>query len=313
MKLRGVLALHNGLLCKKEALDAYSATIGGEKVDVHFPAYNQPADIEHSCGMMNPMLPPDGFEGFKRDNRMLEWGYPRDYPAGDCEVLHLAFVADCKEEKATLAANAIYEDIDRWNDRFLKYCFLYNKQITAREWVESNSYQFFRLFQGNTCIPPAENVINMTLSVAKPESFLSKDQIQKAVDFASSDRELLFEYELLLKAYQEYGKGNDRYAILDAASALEHCLFTQIENMCVQHDIVPELILKKYRTLGERFKAVQSLDPSFSIKDIESTVVVPRNSIMHNGNVEIDSKTAFELLKKTDEILHYFYNDFYVE
>ena len=310
MKLQGILALHEGLLCKKDALDTYSATIGGEKVDVYFPVYNQPVDIEHSCGMMNPMLPPDGFERFKTDNRVLEWGYPRDYPAGDCEVLHLAFVADCKEEKATLAANAIYEDIDRWNDRFLKYCFLYNKQITARSWVESNSYQFFRLFQEDICIPPAENVINMTLSVAKPESFLSRDQIQKAIDFASSDQRLLFEYELLLKAYQEYGKGNDRYAILDAASALEHCLFTQIENMCVQHGIAPELILKKYRTLGERFKAVQSLDPLFNIKDIDPAVVTPRNSIMHNGNVEIDSKTAFELLKKADEILHYFYSDF---
>lgn len=313
MQLQGILTLHEGLLCKREALDSYRAVIGGESVTVCFPRYHNPEDIEHSCGLSNPLLPPLGFETWRKDNRPVEWGTPRDYPAGDSEVDCLGILVDGTGKTAELVADAVYSNIDKWCERLLKYCFVCNKQLNLRSSVEQNSYESFRLYAGSTAIPPKDNIIYMTLSVANSDSFVSKEQIHKACDFASSDHELLFEYELLLKAYQENGKGNDRYAILDAASSLEHCLVSQIEKKCNQRDISPDMILSKYRSLGDRVRAIQLLDQSFSIKDIDTTVVKPRNSIMHNGNVEIGSKTTYDLLKKVDETLHYFYSDFYDE
>ncbi len=311
MQLHGILFLHENLLCKKEALDTYHAVIGGENVVIRFPRYHDPEDIEHSCGFLNPLLPPLGFEEWKRDNRPIDWGSPRDYPAGDSEVACLGISIECQKETAICSADAVYSSLDKWCEHFLKYCFVCNKQMNLRSWVEQKSFESFTLFSGNVAIPPKDNVIHISVNLANPDSFVSREQVQKACDFASSNHVLLFEYELLLKAYQENGKGNDRYAILDAASSLEHCLVSQIERISNQRDIPSELILSKYRSLGDRVRAIQLLDQSFLIKDIDTTVVKPRNSIMHNGNVEIDSKITFDLLKKVEEVLQYFYNDYY--
>ena len=310
-RIKGLMTLSEGILCKKEVLgQIYGAEIAGEKVSICFPRYPIVEEGVAAVGFQYPLRPPEIGDSWRRGDKSLEWGRPLSYPYGDAVVESLALYADCEEKEAENTAQNLYNNITKWEHAFVDYIILETKQNSFR----SNS------FRRKTCDLniwaekhiPDRRIHPITACIIRGESFYaSNEQIYGAIQFASSGKEFLLEYQMLLSAYEARSKNRNRSAVLDATAAIEIVLNNQIKNYCQSKGIDTDILLKKYRYLGEKFELVKIIDASFPKEDYQSTIVYPRNAVMHNKDVYPSDETTNKLIRCVEKYLEHFHVSYY--
>ena len=307
--MKGLLTLSDNILCKKEVLGKYyKSTIAGLEVEIHFPQY--PAADEVSTSISNNfLLPPEIGTTWTRGDEYLRWGYPMNQPAGDSCVELLALSIECEKEEINGFADKLYKFIETWEHAFIDYLMLETKQNTERDKNISRKTCNLELLDEKYI--PCNRAINVYLTIPKKECFASEQNIINAVAFADSGKELSLEYQMLLSAYDARRTNQNRRAILDACAAMEITIVDQINQYCQSIGMLPEVLINKYRYLGERIELLKIIGISIPNEDYKTLVVDPRNSVMHNKNVFPTDNTIEKLINCVEVFLGHFHTAFY--
>lgn len=317
MIITGLLTLTQGLLCRNEVLGKeFKTCIAGLDVTVFFPRYNydkvidNPERVYDYMGLNNPLLPPEIASSWSRGDEELFWGSPCNYPDKDADVSLLAVSVECEDNEVGETAQTLYDEIGKWESSFIRYCILCSKQpVSSREHTMHHRGSL-ELMDRNGYI---NGVFSAELSGPLPihQICLSSSQIQDALDFAASGKELHLAYQMLFAAYEARDSKQNRQAIMDACSALELCFISIISDYCEEHTISSEILLEKYRSLGERLKLIEKIDSSFCIDQMYEAVIRLRNDIAHNKKVFPGDEETRLLIQKVESFLQLYYKDYY--
>ena len=231
------------------------------------------------------------------------------YPEFNSFVKKILFLAECEESETQDVAQRLYSVIGKWEIAFTRFCKLCTKQQMARVKNEN-------LPRNLVLLSPQGYIQNnlpayLHCQLHGDGEFLSDEQIKQAITFASSGRELLLEYQMLLSAYAARKECQNRQAIIDACSAVEICLVNKIKSFSNEKDIDPDLFLKKYRSLGDRFRLVAKIDTCFPVSDYDNIIVNPRNNIAHNRDVYPSDEVTDKLLVAVEQCLKHYHVTYY--
>lgn len=307
--MEGLISLSESILCKKEILgQVKDTTIAGVDVKIHFPQLPVFDEGDPQIGINNPLLPPEIATTWKRGNEALFWGSPQNYPSGNSFVDLLAISVACKIDERTEIARALYEGIKAWVKSFADYLQLSSKQNTDRDKNIENESRGRLEILGLECIP---GLVADTIFVTVPntESFVSEAQVDEALQFAASGKELHLEYQMLLSSYRARKECQNRQAIIDACSAVELCLDAYLINNLQKLDLTPSEYDNK--SLGSKFDLVKSIDKLFPKEDQQALIVKPRNDIAHNREVNPSDRTTDALISCVERCLQHFFNGYY--
>ena len=302
--IKGLITLSEPIYCKKEVLGKeFDAMISGVKAQVFFHRYPMVDESNPDIGISNPLLAPTVGKTWNRGEIKLSWGCPMSHPSGDSCVELISLSFSCEDEDKQ--CEYLYDGIDRWEQDLLDYLTLETRQNTRRD---KN-----KLIRG-CCLElmgpdyiPDNKPVKLYLSFPNKEEYASYEQIEKAIKFANSNTELLFEYQMLLLAYNARRDNNNRAAIVDACSALEVCL---IRNLQIQLDKLgydKDLFLKKkFGSLGDRIKLANNISPAFPKLDYNNAVVKPRNDVVHNRKPFPSDNITYTLIECVENCLDYY-------
>ena len=309
----GILTFSKGILCQKDALGtSYNAIIGGLNVNITFPHLNNDdkGDQLNRVGLLNPLLPPEKAKKYKRGDEYLLWGEPLSAPEFDSVVNMATIECECSENDSFETAQKIYANVGMWENAFYRYCFLCTKQYRAVKSSSEPQGSFLDILTNGKRIPNNQP-LKLTVHLHSHDDFASKETIINAMDFASSGKDLLLEYQMLLSAYNAIQADERRQAIIDGSSSVELCLIKAIEKYCDEKNMDPDILLKKYRSLGERFALVEKIDNTLPKYDYKNLIVKPRNAVSHAREAKPSSETVRKFINAVEEVLKHYHTTYY--
>jgi hypothetical protein len=308
--MNGLLSLSDTLFCKKDVLGkVLNCEINGIKAQIHFPMLPVIDDKKPVVGFCNPLLPPLLAKTWTRGDKPIDWGEPKSYPDVNSFVRFLALSIECEKELVNEYARKLYESIENWEYAFLCYLKLVTKQGLDRNGDSGRNTCMLQLMDGKYI--PNLTPIEISVSFPTNSSFASEEQIREAIAFADSGNNLLLEYQMILSAYSAVNQNQNRRAIMEACAALEIVLLNQINQYCQTLGILPEILLSKYQSLGDRIKLMRKIDQGFPKKDYDNLIVNPRNDVMHGRNNFPKDDTTDNLISCVEEVLRYFHKAYY--
>lgn len=297
----GLLTLSEPVLCQKEVLgQSFECCIAGIRAQLFFPQY-PPVENPLQIGHDNPLLPPSWL---KQSDTSITWGEPLQHPLGDSGVQTLALFVECDSALEEEYAKKLYTAIERWEFAFIDYLRLDTKQGIGRD--KNTHRKACNLELHNKHYIPNNQMILFYFDIPCHDNFASKKSIKQAIKYADSGKEFSLEYQMLLASYDARKNRLNRLAILNACSAAELHLVNQIETFCKSKGLDSGILLNKYRSLGERFDLVKKVNDSFPKIDYSVLIVHPRNSLMHNRDINPDDKTTDALITSVREYLEFY-------
>lgn len=313
MKIIGILSIPGGIFCKKDVLgQRFSTTISGLNVIFSFPdiAEDSEKEIIDRVGMSAPLNPPVAGDGLTLWGEKINWGYPMSAPAINSFVEHVTLEVDCNELDSNELTHKIYGSIQEWVSSFKQFLQLLTQQNLQKESKVSHPGSNLYLLVGGKYIPNKHPQV-LNVSFLSDNIYASYDEIQQAMDFASSGKELLLEYQMLLSAYYARKEGKNRQAIVDACSAVELCLLKQINCYCNQKGLNPKILTDKYRSLYDRFDLVEKIDSNCPSYDFKNIIVKPRNNLVHNNNAYPTNECTNKLIEMVEKYLSHYHTSYY--
>lgn len=299
------------IYCKKEVLGRiFDASIAGIDVNIHFP--NLPI-IDEELPLIersNVLLPPENAKKWKRGDSLLSWGYSPVLPSYDSCVELLSLSVECNEKDREDKGRALYYGAKPWRTAFADYLSLATKQNTERDKSNSNDSKTGIQFWWDEW-PSGVPMNIFSFDVPDQNAFAAVEEIENAINFASSGKELHLEYQMLLSSYKARRNYQNRQAIIDACAAVELCLNNSISDRLSKLDMNPKLFLDKFRSLGDKFDLIKQLDKTFPTDDHQKKIVDPRNGIAHNRNAYPDDKTTDALISCVESCLEHFFKGYY--
>ena len=313
MRIVGLLELMQSIYCKYEVLGKSVYTrISGVDVGISFPRSDFDfcnANDYLYIGNSDTLLPPDIAVRWEQDGESSKWGYLCSYADKDAVVNRLALSVECDDDDVFDTAQVLHDTINMWETAFVQYCILSSGQIFEKGAASCDRNLY--LWDNHGCIPTSKPItVKMSLRLPNAKTFLTLHQIEKAIEFASTGKELHLEYQLLLAAYKARNNGQNRQAIVDACSALELCCVNRIIDFCNEHTISADILLNKYRSLGERLDLVGKIDKAFQLHQIKGVVAI-RNKLIHNSNVFPSNEEARTVIRQVESWLQLYFDDFY--
>ncbi len=311
MYLKGVISLTKGLLCKQEVLGkSYRSKISDIDVTITFPSPSsrENSDSINLVGLSNPLKAPVNGKNFKRGDEPIFWGYHMSFPDMDSFVKSIFLEAQLNEKQTP---QELYDNITRWENSLISYCEPCSKQHFERKnTTHQNGSTVLELISEHGYV---QNNAPFKINgiIHSSSQFVSEQQIADAIKFASSNMELLLEYQMLLSAYKSKKQNHNRQAIIDACSAAEFVLIKVIQEFCATKGIDSEILISKYRSLGERFDLVKKLDNNFPNIDYKKDIVKYRNDVAHNRNVYPSNEQTDTLISAIEQLLAHYHKNYY--
>lgn len=313
MKIIGLLSIPKGLLCKKDVLGkTFYGSVSNIDIAIMFPklANKTVEDTMNYVGLENQLIAPEIGRNLKRGEDNIFWGYSMSYPDMNSFIENVMIEFECTEENYSDNSQAIYKKIYDWIYSFKKYIQLVTKQQLSRKTTHPNNNHCVELlFEGKYIQDQRPQMLQGT--IYSNNVFASQDQIKQALAFASSEKELLLEYQMLLSAYTARKNNKNRQSVIDACSAIEICLINWIENYCKNKEITPTVLTEKYRSLGDRFKLVKKLDEDFPDFDFNNKIVAVRNNVAHNRDIYPSNEITDQLIELIENYLSHYHTKYY--
>lgn len=311
--MEGILTFSKGLLCKKEVLgESFNTKIGNLDVRITFPTLklDDEGNPLNKVGQSNALLPPPKARNYRRGEESLFWGCPLTYPDYDSVVKIVFIEHECESTLTSSNAQILYSNMGIWEEALFKYCFLRTKQYYMRKNTNNSQGAFLDILSNGKHI---ENQQPMKVHVLlhSHDDFASKEIITDGIEFASSGRELLLEYELLLSAYNAIQNNQNRQAIIDGSAAIEICLIKVIELFCEEKSINPHILINKYKYLGDRFDLVKMIDDTLPKLDYKKLIVGPRNSVSHVRDITPSNDVVNDFIRAVEILLEHYHSSYY--
>ena len=313
MLLTGFLEFDDELVCLSEVLGkTLMVKIGSVNATMAFPRLSEKSfkNSENNYEFFPPLDAPLGAEKWEQGGRPLYWGRPISFPEISVEIARIAFFIECSESNVKSVAHDLYNDMPRWKEAFIHYCELTNNSYPRKSLDVDTKNCGFDLYSDKHI--ESDFIDSVTIYVDSSSKNISLSQINDACTFASSGKDLHIEYEMIIETYHAIEKKQYKLAIIDACSALEICLDRKITDYCLQINFDPEILLSKYRLLSDKVTLIRKFYPGFSsISGIKEKIIVIRNNVAHSRTISPTDKETNDLLKKVEDCLQFFYNDFY--
>ena len=201
MYLKGIISLKKGILCKQEVLGkSYQGKISNIDVNISFPSVSikNDEDSMNLVGMSTPLKAPHNGMNLKLGDEAVFWGYPMSFPTMNSFVKCVLIEAQLCENQQP---QELYDHIGQWEHSVVTYCELLSQQHFARKNITQNDSNVLELISEKGYI---QNNTPQRISgiIHSSSEFVSELQIREAINFASSNKELLLEYQMLLSAYE---------------------------------------------------------------------------------------------------------------
>lgn len=302
MKLIGVLSIEGGLYCKKEILGkTFDAIIGGFVVKVFFPQLCE--ENGKKVGSDNPLSPP------QHEQKLVveKWGCVLEYPSYNSIVEQVLIEIEVNDIEHV---QFVYDDVLRWTYAVIDFCELSTKRHYKLKSKFKVNNKNLKLFYNNDLV--SDHLYGeMTLSFPNDSMYVDINQIENSFEYASSEKKLLLEYQMLLSSYEAVLNEEYRKAILDSCCAVEIVLTNLIEKFCIEKGIEKNILLDKYRTLGEKFKLAIKIDKQFPKIDTKEKIVDVRNNMIHLKDIFPSEEETKTLIENVEVIIHHYSKEYY--
>ena len=280
--LIGFVEFKSGIPVRGDTLgEIYQAKFGEQDVSIHFPCLpEKPHDYT-----IQELLPPKGCE----IRLSGSWGQLRShnsiqYKADTCIAVVSQVYIVCQTEDPDNASDDIFHNIDKWRDSLKAVICLENKIVVDNLWVSSITTErgSIVLCRTRPKVKAYDNrsVINISSSVITLEDILTKEKLLTIFRLTDCKNKLKLEYELLLQAYIERAKGNYRYSLIQALSAIEVCVDVKINYLCDEKEIDTNRLIGR-KSLGEKFEILKAFGVNWLTKNPNEEIVKHRNDLFH--------------------------------
>ena len=304
--LYALLTFPVSLHCQIELLGkTFSGKISGIDVTLSFPRYEKKTQKEKYS--RDFLMPPPEAERWKIGEETISWGELIGYSKLGAAVDRLLILVDVSCDDVE-AARTVTLAIGKWTKALFDFSKLCSRQDTGRAMVDTS--EDFCKFQFVPYIDITKRT-RITIMIPNGDHFLSVEQFKEAVLFASSGKELLLEYQMLLSAHAAKRDGSNRQAIVDACSAIEICAVKRISLYCKNKGLNSEQYLEKYKSLGDRLFRIKQIDKDFPIKDVGNTIVKPRNDVIHNRDAYPSDETTKKVITAVEQCLKFYHTTYY--
>lgn len=311
MKAIGLLKIPGGILCKNDALgQTFSVKIEGISALISFPTIADSIYSKNCVGMSNQLKAPTNGEGLTLGGEKIFWGYPMMAPEMNSFVEYILLEVGCDETETDFIAQKLYAGVQNWTRSFKRFLQLLTKQQLERNKNVSNPGNNLQLFFNKRYVENQQPQV-LYAHFHDDSEYASHSDIEQAIIFASSGKELFLEYQMLLSAYSARKDGENRQAVIDACSAVEICLVNWIKYYSNQKGFSPEILTDKYRSLGDRFKLVRELDNCSPIFDFGNVIVKPRNDVAHNRDAYPTNECTDRLIEMVEKYLSHYHTSYY--
>lgn len=312
-KLIGIIHFSQGIPCRGDALDkAYSASINGVSVQLHFPKLIIQGGQDAFRYQMS-IKKPDILQS-TRDDR---WGYVFSYNVNSIEKLAMVgtwifqVVVTCEIEKTKFDSEIelLSAGINKWRSQmYERLCLLgkpiydvANKDYFERQ-GEATGFELYSMDDYHIININGRDVL--TAKVFRVTQSLTPDELQKLVSAIDTSKNLKNEYGMYLNALVEQIKGNTRYAVMEATTATELCVTQKIRERCDELGIDGKgLCDMYYRSLGDRFSLLRHLGIPLATNNPDKEIVKPRNDLFHNRKLIPTHQDCTKVLNAAKEYL----------
>lgn len=310
MYIKGLLTFSKGILCKREVLGkSYKREIANIGISISLPSVSNQEykDVLNRVGISNPLCPPRNGKNIRRGGEFIHWGYPMDYP--ECNSLVKCVLLECNLDD-NQNPQELYDGILCWEASIVNYAKLCTKQYLEKENESRDASDVLALISSQGYVQNTEPQC-IFCHFHSSHEFLSEQQFCDAIKFASSGKDFLLEYQMLLSSYESRKNNRNRQAIVDACSAVEVVLINQIQNYCLQKTMRSDIILNKYRSLGDRFDLMEKIDDNFPLINYANSIVRTRNDVVHNRDTNPSDEKTNALIYAVEKIMEHYHETYY--
>lgn len=304
-KLNGLFQFSSPLIVRGDALGKkYRTKIGEQDVILCFPEL--PSKPMEGFGL-NLLLPPkDCCLGVHDDC----WGHLSSYntteyrPNNCCaDVLHVYI--ECGTDNPDNASEDIFESIDEWRTLLKKIICLEMRCVPENLMPNACLRSGIVLF----CAAPTEKKYDPYTSFTletfsiQDESALTPEKLVKLFECVRCGTKIKLEYELLIQAYEERSKGNYRYSLVQALSAVEVCIGNKIDIICAEKGIDAKRLIGN-RSLGDKFGILRALGESWPTSNPNEEITKHRNDLFHMRLLDITVEELNEIILTIETYLN---------
>lgn len=155
--------------------------------------------------------------------------------------------------------------------------------------------------------------VTITGYIGRDRDAISVANMQEILYLVSQNKEISFEYQLLLGAYRNRQKQKFKYAIFDAASAFEVCLKNLLIESCTVKGVNGEKLLER-KALGEMvdFLSILGIETDNAVlQRYKDKIVSPRNAAAHARDHEICRMKTDNLLEEAHKFLNLYASGYF--
>jgi len=300
-RIKGIHVFKVPLLVQKEALGLEVETkIIDVPVKLCFPKPS--TNILTANSPIPQLIPPSGAEKWEQDGKLIDWGQTFSSEGMSC-VNSMAVYVDCSLEKKDEYSQILYKSMEKWEKKLLDYLNLVCRRITRNN---KGVYCGLTLYSEHKLMP-SNFVCNLSFTIYENNDYISSEQLKKAIAFASSDKTLLPEHEMLLAAFEAKRNNQNRQVVLDACAALELTIIREIKELAVAQGLNPDdIIERQVRMLGKRFDKLKKMDPNCPVESIKDSVSSLRDDMMHGRIVYPTNEEVDRLLSTVEKIVDHY-------
>lgn len=299
--------LRTGIYVQKEVLGKqFNIEINGLCGVIQFPCID---DNASEVGLHGILLPPDNKVWSGECLGCQYWGCVMNYPGCESEIRKVGMCFLTPENKHIRKDIEQFIDgfSDMWVRKFVDYCdiisraYMFTPEVRAKE-------RYLTVLH-----PEYHQSYETEISVVMRDKWLSSDEIERAVNFASDRSKYLpLSFELILAAQRAFADDNYRLAIFEAGCSADAC-FDDLEKKCKFSNCGR----REWGclTLGQKFgKIICNIENfPYDAKSFKARILNPRNGIVHNKDFfrKPFRQDAMRMIESVEALLKYAYPQIY--
>ena len=305
-KIYGVLDFDNEFYFSGDVLGSCIETkLKNIKIKLHFPLLNPniKEQLKNSGFHSKNITAPSVY--FPTLNPDIDWGQLFSYPNITVQINHVILeILDVSEN----FEQTIFTNIDNFLDLVFKYCKIISRKIYTNDnktIKASGSLHLYSINENNVSKIKNTYLKNcIEINMSHIDNNVTLENLSLAIKYASLDKDLPLEYQLILKSYYDLENSDYRGAVINANTALEVTLSKKIllslESISFPNS---ENLLKSFQMVSRKFELLKLLNIDIPTSDYSNKIINPRNNAVHKGdflNKEIASTVISEVEKYLD-------------
>lgn len=300
-KLGGLLQFASPLIVRGDALGKkYLTRIGEHDVILYFPELPD-KPLEGSFSELE-LLPATDCKLHSHDSWGRLKGYNSvEYKADSCCADVFQVYIECESSNSDGASADIFASLDEWRTLLEKNIYLEMKCVTNNLMPSTHLRNGIELF----CITPVAKKYDPCSSttiaaiIFEAETALTQEALVRLFEQVRCGLKVKLEYELLIQAYEERSKGNYRYSLVQALSAVEVCVGNRITMVCTEKNIDAKRLIGK-KSLGDKFEIVRALGIDWPTSNPNEEITKYRNDLFHMRLLSLTVQELNQIISKIE-------------